>query len=158
MNKTCSKCKKELPLSKFWFQNKDTGQRMSACRDCGKNRCSWYRNNNRELLNEKRKKHYYKNQEDNILKAREHRKKYPEKTFATNIKTRFGLTIDEYNTMLKNQNGGCAICEMKHNHNRRFCIDHCHKTNTVRGLLCNGCNTGLGFYELYKEQYEKYLK
>jgi hypothetical protein len=158
MNKTCSKCKKEKPLSGFWFQNKETGKRMSACKDCMKLSTAWFRNKNRLKLNQKRKNHYYKNQEREILKAREVRKLYPERTFATNIKSRFGITVDDYNQMLKNQNGGCAICEIKHNNKRRFCVDHCHKTNKVRGLLCNGCNTGVGFYELYKEQYEKYLK
>lgn len=158
MNKICSKCKKELPLSNFWFQNKETGQRMSACKNCGKNRCTWYRNKNRQLLNDKRKAHYYKNQERNILQAREFRRKYPEKTFATNIKSRFGITVQLYESMLKKQNGGCAICGVKHNSGRRLCIDHCHKTNKVRGLLCNGCNIGIGFYELHKDKYEKYLK
>lgn len=131
---------------------------MSACKDCYKIDSVWYRNKNRELLNKKRKDYYYKNQEREIQKARDIRKDYPERTFATNIKTRFGITTDEYESMLKKQKGGCAICEMKHNHKRRFCVDHCHKTNKVRGLLCNGCNTGVGFYELHKEKYEKYLK
>src|SRR3990167_6343729 len=140
MNKTCSKCKEEKNLSKFWFQDKKTGQRMSACKDCMKLATAWYRNKNRELLNKKRKDYYHKNQNREMLRARGIRKKYPERTFATNIKTRFGITIDEYNLMLKNQKGGCAICGMKHNHKRRFCIDHNHTTNEVRGLLCNGCN------------------
>ena len=157
MNKICSKCKKELPLSKFWFQNKKTGKRMSACKDCGNNSQVWYRNKNRELLNKKRKEYYYKNQEREIIKAREIRRKYPEKTFATNIKSRFGITVEQYYEMLKEQDGKCAICGINYG-KRKFCIDHCHKTNKVRGLLCNGCNVGIGFYELHKEKYAKYLK
>ena len=158
MNKICSKCKKELPLSRFWFQDKKLGKRMSACKDCGKNRCAWYRNKNRKILNEKRKERYYANREQNVLNARKYRKENPDKVFATNIKVKFGITTAEYNALLKKQNGKCAICGKSHNNKRRFCIDHCHKTNKIRGLLCNGCNTGVGFYELYKQQYEKYLK
>lgn len=131
---------------------------MSACKICSKLATSWYRNKNRKLLNEKRKDHYYKNQEREIIKAREFRKKYPEKTFATNIKTRFGMTVDDFNIMLKRQGGGCAICSVKSNGKKNFCIDHCHKSQKVRGILCSGCNIGLGFYELHKDKYEKYLK
>lgn len=131
---------------------------MSACKDCYKIDSIWYRNKNRKMLNKKRNDYYWKNQKREVLKAREIRMKYPERTFATNIKSRFGITVEEYFLMLERQGGGCAICGIRHNHKRRFCIDHCHKTNKVRGLLCNGCNIGLGFYELYKEKYEKYLK
>lgn len=131
---------------------------MSACRDCSKIKTAWYRNKNRTLLNEKRKAHYYKNQKREIIKAREFRKKYPEKTFATNIKTRFGLTTKDFDLILKYQKGGCAICGVKTNGKKNFCIDHSHTTQKVRGILCSGCNIGLGFYELHKEKYERYLK
>jgi predicted HTH domain antitoxin len=59
------------------------------------------------------------------------------------------MTLAEYNVMLQNQNNGCAICECTAEHpnnigNRWLCIDHCHKTNKVRGLLCNIHNLLLG--------------
>jgi hypothetical protein len=46
------------------------------------------------------------------------------------------------------QIGRCAICECefpkdtKHIH-----VDHCHKTNIIRGFLCASCNKGLGFFK-----------
>lgn len=65
---------------------------------------------------------------------------------------KFGLTRKQYDRMLHRQGGGCAICGrklgMRRNGKRlRLCVDHCHKTNTVRGILCNSCNNGLGRFK-----------
>ena len=57
---------------------------------------------------------------------------------------RHGLSLEEYEALLRTQNGACAICKKKPA--RWLCIDHCHSTGVVRGLLCVKCNTGLGLY------------
>jgi Recombination endonuclease VII len=58
---------------------------------------------------------------------------------------RFGMSWREYELRLARQNGACAICKKKPK--RRFlCIDHCHKTGKVRGLLCTQCNAALGAF------------
>jgi hypothetical protein len=59
-------------------------------------------------------------------------------------KTRFakyGITEEEYNRKLEEQDGLCFACQ-KNNAN---CIDHCHDTGQIRYILCNGCNTALGY-------------
>jgi hypothetical protein len=53
---------------------------------------------------------------------------------------KYGITIEQYEEILKKQSGLCAICNRK----KRLCIDHCHKTGKVRGLLCFNCNALLG--------------
>jgi len=66
---------------------------------------------------------------------------------------REGFSHDDYLQMLDEQNGCCAICgkeevvDSKLNKIRRLCIDHCHKTGLIRGLLCMKCNAGLGMFE-----------
>jgi hypothetical protein len=60
---------------------------------------------------------------------------------------RYGITVDDYDKMLLEQGGRCAICPAVSaggRHKKHFHIDHCHKTGVVRGLLCNSCNTLLG--------------
>lgn len=37
----------------------------------------------------------------------------------------------------------CVICGAEEN----LVVDHCHKTNIVRGMLCNHCNRGLGHFK-----------
>jgi len=62
------------------------------------------------------------------------------------LKRLYGITLDDYNQMLTEQNDCCAICKTtepggKHG---KFMVDHCHDTGKVRGLLCKRCNIGLG--------------
>jgi hypothetical protein len=68
-------------------------------------------------------------------------------------RTRYGITPEEYASLLSHQNGVCAICERpetgKANNGatRLLAVDHCHKTGRIRGLLCGGCNYMLGVLE-----------
>jgi hypothetical protein len=57
---------------------------------------------------------------------------------------KFGLTQGQYDELLFKQGGGCAICGGPQTGRGRFHVDHDHKTGEVRGLLCHGCNTGIG--------------
>ena len=58
---------------------------------------------------------------------------------------RYGITLDDYNEMLKAQNGCCAICGIHEKHcDKNLAVDHDHNTGEVRKLLCQHCNTGLG--------------
>src|SRR5690349_20464048 len=64
-----------------------------------------------------------------------------------NLKAKFGITPEQVDAMLAEQGGGCAICGSKVSKTKisdRFHIDHDHKTNRVRGLLCNHCNVAIG--------------
>jgi hypothetical protein len=59
-------------------------------------------------------------------------------------KPRRKLPKDELSAMLTNQGGRCAICRRSFWTGRRMAIDHDHATGQIRGLLCTGCNTGIG--------------
>lgn len=59
---------------------------------------------------------------------------------------KYGMTRAEYDVLLRRQGGVCAICGGI-DESKRLGIDHCHKTNDIRGLLCNGCNLGLGYFK-----------
>jgi hypothetical protein len=54
--------------------------------------------------------------------------------------TRYRMTTEDLGNLLKAQDGKCAICG---SHMVRVCIDHCHQTGAVRGLLCHACNIKL---------------
>jgi hypothetical protein len=65
-----------------------------------------------------------------------------------------GFTEEDFDTMLKEQSGVCAICNNEETKAHkggdgvaRLCIDHCHTSGAVRGLLCSACNTGIGMFK-----------
>lgn len=57
---------------------------------------------------------------------------------------RYGLSPKDFERLLTEQNGACAICGDPPNAGRALHVDHCHDTGRVRGLLCQGCNQTLG--------------
>jgi hypothetical protein len=59
---------------------------------------------------------------------------------------KYGISVEAWNSMMRKQDFKCAICktdfdvtDTKHIH-----TDHDHDSGTVRGILCQGCNLGLG--------------
>lgn len=59
-------------------------------------------------------------------------------------KTKYGISPEDYYSMFEKQNNRCAICGEEFSDSNKAFVDHCHKTNKVRGLLCTRCNTLLG--------------
>ncbi len=81
-------------------------------------------------------------QEVNRERRREYMKQGPWNL--DTILRRYGLTREEYQELIESQNGVCAICSNPPPDGKRLSVDHCHKTGKVRGLLCTGCNLGIG--------------
>jgi transposase-like protein len=68
------------------------------------------------------------------------------------LRIKFGITLERYDALHAAQGGVCAICrgaQVGRNSTggpRELAVDHDHKTGTVRGLLCDRCNVGLGTF------------
>ena len=58
------------------------------------------------------------------------------------LKSCYGMSRADYDALLERQGGVCAICAKPSK--KTLCVDHCHSTGTIRGLLCRKCNLGLG--------------
>lgn len=62
------------------------------------------------------------------------------------LKKRYGMTIEQYDSLLKEQNNRCAICNRHQSELQKpLAVDHNHKSGKVRGLLCTSCNLMLGY-------------
>ena len=85
----------------------------------------------------------------NSKRSKDYATKDPDQRRFVIIKHRFGLTKEQYLTMFEAQGFGCKICNSKNPGagKKYFSIDHCHKTNKIRGILCHGCNAGLGMFQ-----------
>ena len=59
------------------------------------------------------------------------------------LKSKYGMTLEEYDDMSIEQGGRCAICNQT---GAKLFVDHDHTTGNVRGLLCHLCNCGIGFF------------
>lgn len=99
---------------------------------------------------EKRRATYLKWRAKNAARLKEQRKteyqQNPEAFFFSNISRKYGVSRAQYEEMLANQDGRCAICGRSFaeiNQQRRPGVDHCHVTGKVRGILCSRCNVRL---------------
>lgn len=116
--KTCHRCNEIKSIDRFRKQPENLDGYVGICHDCNNTRF-------KEL--------YTQNPE-----------KYRNKT----LKRLYGLDIVKYNDLFTKQQGCCAIC-FRHQSEFKYtlCVDHDHKTNQVRGLLCNPCNQAIGLLQ-----------
>jgi len=70
------------------------------------------------------------------------------------LKRKYNITEEYFNKLVILQNYKCKICKLK----RKLCVDHCHLTGKIRGLLCRTCNSNLGWYEDKLLNIKEYLK
>lgn len=137
--KTCTKCKLERPIGLFGKRPEYRDGYRTQCNPCRSKMTSDYQQV--EDVRVKRREAY--------RSARAALVSDPTKDASlrwSKIKTKYGLSRDEYETMLSSQDGACGICRTREPGGRYgvFVVDHCHTGGDVRGLLCNKCNTAIG--------------
>lgn len=107
-----------------------------------------WRKNNPEANKAARRRYYLKNKASIKERSKHWRKRNVERSKYrarnNHLSSKYGLTIDSFAAMLKGQDGKCAICRTD---TGDWVVDHDHKTNDVRGILCRQCNIGLGSFK-----------
>jgi hypothetical protein len=173
MTKTCTNCKIEKPVECFCRSRRDGHQ--SECKECRAARASTFRESNRSYvlererqqrakLRDKNPEEYARKQREksarqaalNPEKHRERKAKYYAKRREVErigqMNRLYGLSHPGFLAMLSAQGNRCAICKSEFvGGSFSANVDHCHKTNKVRGLLCGSCNRAVG---LLKDSYE----
>ncbi len=131
----CSHCAIEKLTSCFYKETKSKTGFNSWCKECRKEyrKKPWVR----EKIKNSNLNWYKRNQANR------------DKFHSYQRKERYGISEVDFKEMLARQNGVCAICGNAETSTFRgrvknMCVDHCHETNIVRGLLCGKCNTALG--------------
>lgn len=128
----CTCCKKEKSKEDFSVYNGRINKQCKVCREY--HNSLWKENPNR--YRDKRKEYYRRTREIHSLR-----------NFKNSILKKYNLTVEQYNLMLLTQKNRCAICEINFSKEIKPCVDHCHQTNKVRGLLCRKCNLSLSYIE-----------
>lgn len=153
--KICVKCVTVKPFSEFVSDKQRPDGKYLWCKDCQREpRAEWYEKN-RDRQRALAKIWRTNNREKQRLATKQWKRKfkatYPDlaarRTRAHNLKHFYGITIEDFDSMFRAQNGRCAICGTKKQDAKgdRFHVDHNHDTKKVRGLLCSNCNTILGY-------------
>jgi Recombination endonuclease VII len=82
-----------------------------------------------------------------------------------NLRSKYGISKEEYNLILFRQGGVCAICkkaesaiDYKTKKAKLLAVDHNHVTGQIRELLCQRCNWIVGYIERDRERAQKILK
>ena len=96
----------------------------------------------RERNRKSRQQYAEKNREKILQAKRNYRTGNLKKEQAQQIQYKYGLSPGQYEAMRIAQNDRCAVCKI----GPAAAVDHCHFKGTVRGLLCNPCNRGLGAF------------
>ena len=118
-----------------------------------------------------RKEYHQEWNRKNKDRIKEHKKEYYQKTKKertdADLHYRYGISLAEYEEMREAQGYKCYCCGVSekeleelypNSHHKKLCIDHCHKTGKVRKLICNRCNTLVGYLEKREHMLETALK
>lgn len=117
-SKKCSRCKL-IKRREDFYPDRNLKDNMTAyCKECSKQR------------------------------NKEWREKNPKASAESSLWSRrkffYKITKEDFEKMITDQDYKCKICKKEINYSAH--VDHCHKTQKVRGLLCRPCNQGLGFF------------
>lgn len=133
--KKCTKCGTVKPLDEFYRQARNKDGRSNDCGDCRRRYNLEKYHQNKNATNPKRNR------------QRRETKSYKDYS----LRQRYGITVEQYETLRQQQDGCCAICKQaEQQRDARYgtlldlAVDHDHNTGEIRGLLCSACNTAIG--------------
>lgn len=82
-----------------------------------------------------------------IARVIRNQKSNPELYKSLKLQYSYGITLEERDQMIVDQNNRCACCGDEFEKSLHTHVDHCHKTLKIRGILCHNCNKGLGNFQ-----------
>lgn len=153
MRKRCSKCKRNQRIKFFGKNFRYRLGVQSWCKDC---MTAYSRTPTRRKKQKERWQQYMvdpKNQAYERKRGREKYRRDPEHAKDLMLRRLYGITLKKFKRTKK-----CLLCRRKV---RRLVVDHNHKTEKYRGILCVQCNLVIGWIEKFPGMFRKikvYLK
>lgn len=150
-------CKQINPqeLENFTKSTKNKDGLQFRCKDCSNTKCAEWRKKNPDY----RANYYLKNKGVANEKAISWKENNPNYRSGINLRIywknlSYKECLKNYNDLVLKQQNKCKICkkhetvvEKRTGKIKNLCVDHCHKTGKIRGLLCYRCNAGIGYLQ-----------
>lgn len=132
--KACTICGIEKPLSEFHKRKASRDGLKYYCKSCAYEMQARWRERNSATIPERQRRH--------------------------KLKRFYGITLEQFRDLLKKQGGRCKVCGTTQFGGKGPIVDHCHKTNYVRALLCTNCNIAEGHLKTAKNAHAmlKYME
>jgi len=146
--KQCNTCDEVKPLDEFYKAAGCVDGRRGECRTCFQAKAvarAEEKPELREIARQRTAKWIHENDDRYRAYKREYGKLDKKKRAdrRVHLRNKFGLTLEDYDRMLADQQGGCAVCGDPPG-KAALHVDHCHDSGVVRGLLCFRCNSAIG--------------
>lgn len=149
--KTCKSCNLEKDLSEFYKDKSKKDGYQWKCKVCKKSENNAWYHTNKDNYNISRKSPSKRIRATELKRLSVKKKLEEDSNYIkkNNLKNTYGITISQYEELFTNAENKCQICGISSDESytregRNLCIDHCHKTGIIRGILCNQCNSALG--------------
>jgi len=133
--KVCCRCKETKENTEFLRESRMKLGLTSACRVC-------------------LRKYYNSRKDKNNAYRRNYRRSRPLESKKQHLKYIYDLSYEDYEQINLNQQYKRQLCKLE----KDLQVDHSHKTNKVRGLLCSDCNKDLGVIEKHKDKLMDFLR
>lgn len=154
--RSCYQCQQDKPVSEFW-----EGRRQ--CKGCCTKYAQMWRSRNREHVrtyerlyrlrtNDRRReldrlRYHRAGKREKMQRWRLENSKHCRFYLFKRRLRKYGLNFREWWSLVRGTNGRCEICRRKVRPLTDLYIDHDHADGVRRGLLCMGCNFGLGHFQ-----------
>lgn len=154
--KVCKTCDETKPFEQFHKSSQTKDGHEGSCKSCKRDRQQARRKADPETVRAVEQRYRDTHRDTKRQSVRDWRAANPEAarriSRRSTLKTRYGITLERYDELLADQNGGCAVCGGVNANGQSLAVDHDHTCcpgrvscgQCVRGLLCIGCNAGLG--------------
>jgi len=165
LRKQCAICKEVLDFDRFGLDSHADDQKNSRCLECMRERVRQYRQENPDRVKESNRRRAAAKRAGIPKKVPvcpcgsklpSPKRRYCDPCMAerstrskkdSHLRRNRGVTLEWYEKTLLDQKALCAICCDPLDYSTNTHVDHDHTTGAVRGLLCNGCNIGLGYFQ-----------
>lgn len=163
ITRQCKKCLEIKHIDEFRIASKLLSHlHHYSCRKCDNAASRKWNQDNKERVKQNKQKPEYR--EWNRRYSEKRRKLDPvyhaKAARQSNLKSEYGIDLNQYIEMYKSQNGKCKLClregvccdgtlpqQGRGPRSQILMVDHNHSTGRVRGLLCNQCNVAIGLFK-----------